>query len=143
MLWKQQLTRTEQKWLKMEGIKTGQDELREFYVLQRLELVTDAHASQEVATNAFMAANVVKNSFPNIVPRKCSFVFVCVVSETLNKSSDQRNRKTTSNVNFLSQDRFGRQKVLLLNNQNCHSILGTKYTLITRVPSFLIVQLQA
>ena len=23
MLWKQELTRTEQKWLKMEGIKTG------------------------------------------------------------------------------------------------------------------------
>ncbi|CAH3116195.1 unnamed protein product [Pocillopora meandrina] len=36
--------------------------------LKRLELVTDAHASQEVATNAFMPANVVKNRFPNIVP---------------------------------------------------------------------------
>ncbi|PFX13901.1 Tyrosine-protein phosphatase Lar [Stylophora pistillata] len=43
--------------------KTGYEQ--EF---KRLELVTDAEASQEEAKQAFMPANVVKNRFPNVVP---------------------------------------------------------------------------
>ncbi|XP_022810282.1 receptor-type tyrosine-protein phosphatase S-like [Stylophora pistillata] len=43
--------------------KTGYEQ--EF---KRLELVTDAEASQEEAKQVFMPANVVKNRFPNVVP---------------------------------------------------------------------------
>ncbi|PFX12449.1 Receptor-type tyrosine-protein phosphatase F [Stylophora pistillata] len=48
--------------------KTGYEQ--EF---KRLELVTDAEASQEEAKQVFMPANVVKNRFPNVVPQDVNF----------------------------------------------------------------------